>query len=162
MMKKHMLRAVVLTATASLALSACGGGDDSGTPAGEGGNSGAVTGKIGVILPDTESSARWENADRPFFQKAFQDAGVESDIQNAQNDATRFQTIADGMISAGVKALIITSLDPDSGGAVIKKATDAGIPVDRKSTRLNSSHANISYAVFCLKKKKKKTIKGEC
>src|SRR3712207_7355339 len=29
-------------------------------------------------------------------------------------------------------------------------------PGDRKSTRLNSSHANISYAVFCLKKKKKK------
>src|SRR5947209_13268136 len=30
-------------------------------------------------------------------------------------------------------------------------------PLDRKSTRLNSSHANISYAVFCLKKKKKKS-----
>src|SRR3712207_8519934 len=30
---------------------------------------------------------------------------------------------------------------------------------DRKSTRLNSSHANISYAVFCLKKKKKHSIK---
>src|SRR3712207_8835957 len=30
---------------------------------------------------------------------------------------------------------------------------------DRKSTRLNSSHANISYAVFCLKKKKKNTPK---
>src|SRR5947209_9834866 len=29
--------------------------------------------------------------------------------------------------------------------------------LDRKSTRLNSSHANISYAVFCLKKKKQKT-----
>src|SRR3712207_7310979 len=29
-----------------------------------------------------------------------------------------------------------------------------GTTVDRKSTRLNSSHANISYAVFCLKKKK--------
>src|SRR3712207_7615922 len=29
--------------------------------------------------------------------------------------------------------------------------------LDRKSTRLNSSHANISYAVFCLKKKKKNT-----
>src|SRR3712207_7290888 len=29
------------------------------------------------------------------------------------------------------------------------------LPADRKSTRLNSSHANISYAVFCLKKKKK-------
>src|SRR3712207_7556181 len=31
---------------------------------------------------------------------------------------------------------------------------------DRKSTRLNSSHANISYAVFCLKKKKKPTRTG--
>src|SRR3712207_7263367 len=31
---------------------------------------------------------------------------------------------------------------------------DAGQGEDRKSTRLNSSHANISYAVFCLKKKK--------
>src|SRR5258707_9516903 len=30
--------------------------------------------------------------------------------------------------------------------------------LDRKSTRLNSSHANISYAVFCLKKKKKNWI----
>src|SRR3712207_8459182 len=30
---------------------------------------------------------------------------------------------------------------------------------DRKSTRLNSSHANISYAVFCLKKKKEKILK---
>src|SRR3712207_7790026 len=34
--------------------------------------------------------------------------------------------------------------------------TTASKEIDRKSTRLNSSHANISYAVFCLKKKKKK------
>src|SRR3712207_7335297 len=33
---------------------------------------------------------------------------------------------------------------------------------DRKSTRLNSSHANISYAVFCLKKKKKKPHYYHC
>src|SRR5690349_22268962 len=32
---------------------------------------------------------------------------------------------------------------------------------DRKSTRLNSSHVEISYAVFCLKKKKKKKIKND-
>src|SRR5258707_2286592 len=32
-------------------------------------------------------------------------------------------------------------------------------PLDRKSTRLNSSHANISYAVFCLKKKKNDKLK---
>src|SRR3712207_7213565 len=33
------------------------------------------------------------------------------------------------------------------------EALSEGDPQDRKSTRLNSSHANISYAVFCLKKK---------
>src|SRR3712207_8969405 len=33
-------------------------------------------------------------------------------------------------------------------------SSSARSPLDRKSTRLNSSHANISYAVFCLKKKK--------
>src|SRR5690242_21204744 len=37
----------------------------------------------------------------------------------------------------------------------------AGSGGDRKSTRLNSSHMSISYAVFCLKKKKKKKIKEE-
>src|SRR3712207_8991081 len=36
------------------------------------------------------------------------------------------------------------------------------VPVDRKSTRLNSSHANISYAVFCLKKKKNIYISNTC
>src|SRR3712207_8611248 len=45
---------------------------------------------------------------------------------------------------------VLLTLQPGRGdlyGAVIT-------PIDRKSTRLNSSHANISYAVFCLKKKK--------
>src|SRR3712207_8715344 len=44
---------------------------------------------------------------------------------------------------------------------VVRQGRELGAPfrcglgnLDRKSTRLNSSHANISYAVFCLKKKK--------
>src|SRR5690606_41541444 len=40
-----------------------------------------------------------------------------------------------------------------------KKLADGGKVLDRKSTRLNSSHVKISYAVFCLKKKKKKKKK---
>src|SRR3712207_8221092 len=42
--------------------------------------------------------------------------------------------------------------DHDIQGAALRVARV--IDADRKSTRLNSSHANISYAVFCLKKKK--------
>src|SRR2546422_7906536 len=48
------------------------------------------------------------------------------------------------------------------GAATRGPAGDArrsGLPEDRKSTRLNSSHGYISYAVFCLKKKKKKNIR---
>src|SRR3712207_8868328 len=41
----------------------------------------------------------------------------------------------------------------DDIAAAVRAAVEAFEP-DRKSTRLNSSHANISYAVFCLKKKK--------
>src|SRR3989454_5957561 len=43
------------------------------------------------------------------------------------------------------------------GGAEVAAAARGGDLGDRKSTRLNSSHLVISYAVFCLKKKKKKT-----
>src|SRR3712207_7495760 len=40
------------------------------------------------------------------------------------------------------------------GGVEMWKRGNGNVTSDRKSTRLNSSHANISYAVFCLKKKK--------
>src|SRR3712207_7233940 len=47
---------------------------------------------------------------------------------------------------------MITGAAQMDGSILVVAATDGVI--DRKSTRLNSSHANISYAVFCLKKKK--------
>ncbi len=84
---------------------------------------------VGVILPDTKSSQRWETADRPLLKQAFDAAGVKSDIQNAQGDKNQFQTIADQMITEGVNVLIITDLDSGSGSAVIKKAQAAGVPV---------------------------------
>src|SRR2546426_12844598 len=62
-------------------------------------------------------------------------------------------------------AAVLTNLNVDleemkqNIEAIVKKgkaAAAAGPDLDRKSTRLNSSHLVISYAVFCLKKKKKK------
>src|SRR3712207_8654499 len=42
----------------------------------------------------------------------------------------------------------------DANGQYVRTLANGSNYADRKSTRLNSSHANISYAVFCLKKKK--------
>src|SRR3712207_8267033 len=50
----------------------------------------------------------------------------------------------------------ITGLDGDFTLSNVSPKNNLVVSyIDRKSTRLNSSHANISYAVFCLKKKKK-------
>src|SRR3712207_7916099 len=48
---------------------------------------------------------------------------------------------------------VVTAANVDTVVHMNISSTPAGSGGDRKSTRLNSSHANISYAVFCLKKK---------
>src|SRR3989442_9469671 len=48
--------------------------------------------------------------------------------------------------------------EPLLGRAEIAEMQRGGIGLDRKSTRLNSSHVRISYAVFCLKKKKESIL----
>ena len=85
--------------------------------------------KVGVILPDTASSKRWENNDRPLLKEAFDAAGVESDIQNAQGDKAKFATLADQMLNGGANVLLIVNLDSPSAAAVIAKAKQQGVPV---------------------------------
>jgi len=125
--RRQLFAAFAVGTAGLLALTACSGSD--GDTATAGSSSAAAAGTVGVILPDSASSPRWENYDRPLLKAAFEAAGFKTDIQNAGKDVAKFQTIADGMISAGVKAMLIVNLDNDSGSAVIKKATDAGIPV---------------------------------
>jgi D-xylose transport system substrate-binding protein len=88
-----------------------------------------ATAKVGVILPDTTSSTRYQLYDAPLLKKAFDAAGIQSDIQNAQGDTTKFQSIAQSMIGEGVKVLIIDSIDQTTGTAVEQQAKAAGIPV---------------------------------
>jgi D-xylose transport system substrate-binding protein len=88
-----------------------------------------ATGKVGVILPDTTSSTRYTLYDAPLLKQAFDAAGIQSDIQNAQGDTSKFQQIAQSMIGEGVQVLIIDSIDPTSGVAVEQQAAAAGIKV---------------------------------
>lgn len=126
MKRKHSLFLVpVLGLTMTLA--ACGDDSDSGSAEENGGGGGESAGRIGVILPDTESSVRWESADRPALEAAFEEAGVEYDIQNAEGDAERMTQIADTMIGNGVTVLAIVNLDSESGAAIQEKAASQGV-----------------------------------
>src|SRR2546422_4633518 len=57
----------------------------------------------------------------------------------------------------GSEKILIADDEPEMLNLLNSILADLGYSVDRKSTRLNSSHGYISYAVFCLKKKKKMT-----
>ncbi|WP_019869431.1 sugar ABC transporter substrate-binding protein [Salinispora oceanensis] len=118
-MRKGFLAAATVGLLATGSMAACGDNSDE--------ESAGTTPKVGVILPDSKSSARWEGADRKFLEDAFKEAGVEADIQNAQGDKTEFQTIADQMITQGVTALMIVNLDSGTGKAVLDKAKSQGV-----------------------------------
>jgi D-xylose transport system substrate-binding protein len=139
-MSKRTFGAIAGLAAAGLLLAACGGsgGDAASSSAAPASSSAAsesssatpapVAAKVGVILPDAASSARWETADRPFLEQAFQAAGVEYDIQNANGDKAKFATIADQMLASGINVLMIVNLDSPSAAAVIAKADAQGVP----------------------------------
>ena len=137
-MSKKIIAAVAGFAAASLLVAACSSSSTSSTssaaasaPAASApaASAPAATAKVGVILPDAASSARWETADRKFLSEAFTAAGVDFDIQNANGDKAKFATIADQMLASGVNVLLIVNLDSPSAAAVIKKANDQGVPV---------------------------------
>ena len=151
-MSKRYL-AVAGAAALSLLLAACGsssGGSTSSSPAASGGSSSPASSsaagggaKVGVILPDTASSARWANNDAPLLGDAFKAAGVASDIQNAGGDKTKFASLCDQMIGEGVAVLMIVNLDSDSGAACENKAAAQGIKTidyDRLTLGGNASY----------------------
>jgi D-xylose transport system substrate-binding protein len=128
----------------------CGGDDESasgtGTAAGTGG--GACDKPIWVLLPDSASSPRWESDDRPYFDKAFTDAGIEHTIVNAEGDAATQQSQAEQAIAAGAGVIVLTSIDTGSGGTIIDLAKEAGVDVieyDRFNTGSSGGSAYVSF-----------------
>ena len=73
---------------------------------------------VAVLLPDSKSSVRWETVDRPFLKAAFQKAGVEATIQNAEGDKSAQQQQAEQAITNGAKVILLVNLDSGSGAAI--------------------------------------------
>src|SRR4051812_33376465 len=127
MVRRRILTTTALSVAAVFSIAACGGSDNNSSSGSSSGGGGEASGKVGVILPDTTSSPRWESADRPKLTEAFKAAGVDYDIQNAQNDAQKMQTIAQQMITGGVTVLAIVNLDSASGAAIEQQAKQQGV-----------------------------------
>ncbi|GGP40367.1 sugar ABC transporter substrate-binding protein [Saccharothrix coeruleofusca] len=131
-MRSKSLALIAVSTGLAVAMTACGANTSSGgsstsdTNTNSGSNGGE---KVGVILPETKSSARWEGFDKPLLEKALKAEGLDPDIQNAQGDVQKFSTLADGMINAGVKVLIIATPNSEVGATVAKKAQAQGIKV---------------------------------
>jgi len=86
-------------------------------------------GSIAVLLPDSASSARWEADDRRFLSAAFEAAGIEYSITNAEGDAATQLTQAEQAITNGARVLLMVNLDSGSGAAIIELARAAGVAV---------------------------------
>src|SRR3712207_8014903 len=89
------------------------------------------------------------------YTTLFRSLAVEADAPRGRLEEPGDQPGRRGLAAAGLphepERLAARHVEGDRVDRVDRR----GATADRKSTRLNSSHANISYAVFCLKKKKR-------
>jgi D-xylose transport system substrate-binding protein len=79
------------------------------------------------LMPDTKTSVRWEQFDKPALIKAFKSAGVPARVVNAQGDPQKQKTQADQCIADGAKVLIIAPIDSGSAAAIEKAAAAKGV-----------------------------------
>jgi D-xylose transport system substrate-binding protein len=127
-MRKALLAvAAIAGLLATAGAAGCTDSTEDGTGDSGGATGGTGKGKIGVVLPDTTSSARWATQDSKYLKATFDKAGIPVDMENAQGDRARFVQIADRMIASGAKVLIIASLDAASGSEVLSHARAAKV-----------------------------------
>ena len=121
-----LTRALPLVLLAALGIAACGGNDK---PSTSGASGAAKASKVAVLLPDTQSSVRYEEFDRPLLTKAFKAAGVPVQVSNAQGDTQAQRTQADQAMTNGAKVLLLDALDSGTGAAIEADADSKGVKV---------------------------------
>ena len=89
--------------------------------------SGRATVLVCGLMPDTKTSTRWEQKDKPALVKTFKAAGVPARVVNAQGDAQKQKTQADQCIADGAKVLIVAPIDSGSAAAIEKAALKQGV-----------------------------------
>ncbi len=89
-------------------------------------------GKIGVLLPETTTSARYTSFDEPYLKEAFAKAGVPADdviFTNAQGSESTELTQAQSAITQGARVLLMDPISSGVGASIESYAKSHGVPV---------------------------------
>jgi D-xylose transport system substrate-binding protein len=108
-------------------------------------------GKIGVLLPDTTTSARYVEFDAPYLKDAFEAAGLSSSdfkIDNAHGSTSTMQQQAEADITSGASVLLIDPIDTGSGAAIESKAESEGVKVIDYDRLVTGGPADRYYVSF--------------
>jgi D-xylose transport system substrate-binding protein len=101
-----------------------------------GGSTGAASGpkgcmKVGVLLPETDTSPRWESKDHPLLDAAIKKAlpGVTTDFYNATNNKDTQTNQAETALTKGDCILVVAPVDATASAAIVDKAKAQNVPV---------------------------------
>jgi D-xylose transport system substrate-binding protein len=108
-----------------------GSGGGSGTPSSSNANGGKGCKKVGVLLPETATSARWDTYDRPLLINDIKQQlpGATVDYNNAQGSASTQQTQAQADLTKGDCILVVAPSDSIQAAAIVTAAKAKGVPV---------------------------------
>ena len=131
--KRKGLASILGTLLLSFVIVACGSsntGGGSNTPT-TGGNGGKGCKKIGVSLPETATSNRWDGFDRPLLQQMIPQMlpGATVDYANAQGNPDTQQTQADAMLTKGDCILVVGANDGIKAARIVADAKGDNVPV---------------------------------
>src|SRR5438876_8441795 len=122
---------VLLTLLASACGSANTGSSGSSGSSTTNGNNGKGCKKVGVLLPETATSARWDSKDRPLLIQNIKSSlsGATVDYNNAEGSATEQQNQANADLTKGDCILVLAPVNGQTAAAIVTKAKQQGVPV---------------------------------
>jgi D-xylose transport system substrate-binding protein len=122
---------VSIVVLGSILLAACGSSNSGTTSTTLNGNGGKGCKKIGVLLPETASSARWAGQDTPYLTRDIPAtlSGATVDFSNAQGSADQQNTNADAALTKGDCILVVAASDSVKAAAIVAKAKADNVPV---------------------------------
>src|SRR2546421_6829593 len=124
------IASIIGTLFLSVLIVACGS-SNGGSTSTVNGNNGKGCMKIGVLLPETATSYRWDSVDRPDLQRDIPATlpGATVDYANAQGNADQQKTQADAALTKGDCILVVAPSDAVKASAIVAEAKADNVPV---------------------------------